>query len=148
MTVDPIQRDLNARFAYRADTGESWRILKDVGQVWGDCEDYGLTLIWLLEGGFDLIANPENRTVLRECIVMLRFWLALISCKYVLWQCQSPNGVGHVVLWCRGYGWTDNMMQRQMTRAELKRLGYRLQFPWPVPMVALKFIARPLLRLL
>lgn len=131
MTVDPIQRDLNARFDYRSDQGESWRILKDEGQVWGDCEDYALTLVWLHAGRS-----------------MWRFWWALLTFRAVLWQCRAPSGVGHVVVWCRGYGWTDNMMRRPMTRAELKRLGYRLRFPWPAPLVAVKFIARPLLRLL
>lgn len=131
MIADDIQRDLNARFTYRDDTGESWRILKDSGQVWGDCEDYALTLVWLRAG----------RSI-------WRFWLALLTFKAVLWQCKSPNGVGHVVVWCRGYGWTDNMMQRPMTRAELERRGYRLQLPWLAPLVALKFMARPLLRLM
>ncbi|TNE46860.1 MAG: hypothetical protein EP341_09570 [Sphingomonadales bacterium] len=131
MTVDPIQADLNIRFTYRADRGESWRILRDTGQIWGDCEDYALTLIWLLEGQSTL-----------------RFWWALITFKYVLWQCHAPNGRGHIVLWRRGIGWTDNIQRRTVDRQYLKYRGYRLLFPILPPFVAAKFLARPLLRLM
>lgn len=131
MTADDIQASLNGRFNYRADKGESWRILKGDGPVAGDCEDYSLTLVWLWE---------EQS--------MLRFWWALVSFKYVFWHCLSPRGVGHFVVWCWGRGWTDNIQRQMVSRADLKAKGYRIRVPILFPFVALKFLFRPLLRLL
>ena len=127
--IDPIQASLSARFTYRADKGESWRVMNGDGPVSGDCEDYSLTLIWLYEGRS-----------------MIRLWWALISFKYVFWYCRSPDGDGHAVMWGRGIGWTDNIQRRRVSRAELKALGYRMYWPYPVPLIALLFLLRPLLR--
>ena len=130
MDFQTAQRDLNNRFVYQADEGEYWRILKGDGAIRGDCEDYSLTLIWLLEGRS-----------------LLRFWLALITFKYLIWHCTSPDGEGHAVMWVRGVGWTDNIQRRVVpNRKELRALGYRLRFPNIAPMVALKFLLRPILR--
>ncbi|TDE33179.1 hypothetical protein [Antarcticimicrobium sediminis] len=129
MAADAVQASLNGRFTYHADKGESWRIMRDQGPVTGDCEDYSLTLIWLYEGRS-----------------MLRFWWALITFRYVLWFCLSPSGDGHAVVWCRGRGWTDNIQRRLVSRGDLKAMGYRLRIPYLVPLVALKFLLRPLLR--
>lgn len=126
MTVEIVQASLNERFSYRADTGEHWRVLKGEGPVTGDCEDYSLTLIWLLEGRS-----------------MLRFWWALITLRYVLWHCLSPGGRGHAVVWCRGRGWTDNIQRRMVAKLPD---GYRLRFPYLVPLVVLKFLFRPVLK--
>lgn len=124
------QRDLNRRFSYRPDKGEYWQILTGAGPVQGDCEDYSLTLIWLIEGQS-----------------MLRFWWALIRFKYVIWHCTSPSGAGHAVLWMWGAGWTDNIQQRFLSsRRELAELGYKLAFPNLLPLVVLKFLLRRLLR--
>ncbi len=129
MNIRTTQRDLNARFLYRPDKGESWQILKGEGHIYGDCEDYSLTLIWL----------AERRS-------MWRFWWALLTFKYVLWYCRSPGGAGHVVVWVRGHGWTDNICKHFVSRKDLRGYGYRLRFPYLVPMVALKFALRPILR--
>lgn len=120
-----VLQTLNRRFTYRRDTGESWRILKGDGPIAGDCEDYALTLVWLCEGRS-----------------MLRFWWALFVCRYVLWYCLSPAGNGHVALWIRGRGWTDNIQRRVVPRLPE---GYRLRFPCLVPVIALKFALRPVL---
>ncbi len=126
--MNEIQNSLNKRFRYASDKGDSWRILAAEGTVSGDCEDYSLTLVWLWE---------------RQSL--LRFWWALVTFKYLFWHCRSPSGGGHLVVWCRGRGWTDNI-QRKLV-AKLPN-GYRLRFPYLFPLVALKFLLRPLLRLL
>lgn len=123
------QRDLNARFIYKRDQGDTWHILKSSGEVRGDCEDYSLTLVWLVEGKS-----------------MLRFWLALITFKYVIWFCHSPAGVGHAVLWARGIGWTDNIQRGVVERATLKEHGYRLRYAHLPLVVAMKMLFRPLMR--
>lgn len=129
MSVIDAQRSLNKRFTYRSDAGENWQILKGDGPVSGDCEDYSLTLIWLAEG---------KSTV--------RFWLALLTFKYVLWHCKSPGGAGHAIVWVRRHGWTDNIQRRFVSRDDLRTLGYKLRFPYLAPLVLLKFALRPLLR--
>lgn len=123
MSFFEAQRDLNARFNYLSDTWDRWRILSGPGPVRGDCEDYALTLIWLAEGRS-----------------MLRFWWALFTFKYVIWFCRLRGG--HVVLWVRGVGWTDNIQKRPVTRKVLREQGYRLRFPFLAPMVAVKFLIR------
>jgi hypothetical protein len=128
MDIQTAQADLNSRFTYSGDrTGENWSILRDDGPVQGDCEDYSLTLIWLSEGQS-----------------LIRFWWALITLKYMVWHCQSPGGVGHVIMWVRGHGWTDNIQRKIITKQQRKAKGYRLWFPYVAPLVLFKFIARPL----
>lgn len=118
MTYDALQTSLNNRFTYLGEDGDSWSFLAADGPVSGDCEDYSLTLVWLWEGQS-----------------MLRFWWALLTFKYVFWLCISPQGDAHLVTWCRGRGWTDNI-QRKIVR-KLPN-DYRLRFPYLVPMVVLK----------
>ncbi|MBT9383342.1 hypothetical protein KM176_05675 [Pseudooceanicola sp. CBS1P-1] len=125
MAVDAVQQALNGRFTYRADKGEYWQILGGSGPVYGDCEDYSLTLIWLWEGQS-----------------LWRFWWALITLKYVLWYCLAPNGEGHCVTWVRGRGWTDNIQRKIVT--DLPE-GYRLKLPMLAPLVLLKFLYRRLI---
>ena len=122
--MDPHQQNLNARFYYRADSGESWRILKDLGDVYGDCEDYSLTLIWMREGRS-----------------MWRFWWSLITFKYVLFYATVPSG-GHVVVRRRGGEWTDNIVRSWVTKLPST---HKIRFPILPPMVALKFLLRPAL---
>jgi len=122
-----VQNTLNSRFTYKGDKGERWKILASEGPVSGDCEDYSLTLIYNLERGS-----------------MFRFWWALTTSKYVPWFCLTPNGVGHVVMWCRGLGWTDNIQQEFVTKAVLSEKGYKLRYPFLPPLVAFKFATRNL----
>lgn len=112
---------LNNRFRYVADRGERWRIMRGIGVLRGDCEDYALTLIWLWQDHS-----------------MWRFWWALITFRAVLWHCTN-HGSGHVVLWVRGHGWVDNV-QKEFTPQ--KPVRCRLRFPWIAPLVALKFLLR------
>lgn len=128
MSVDAVQKDLNERFAYARDKGERWKILRGKGPVQGDCEDYSLTLIWLYEA----------RSI-------LRFWFSQLILRYVMWHCLSPGGEGHAIVWCRGRGWTDNIQRKMVTRKDLIAAGYKLKYPMPVPLVAMKFLLRPLL---
>ena len=129
MSIQSALADLNARFKYRSDRGESWKILKGKASIFGDCEDYSLTLIWLAEGKS-----------------LLRFWLALLTFKYVMFYCKTPRGVGHAILWVRGHGWVDNI-QREFVPS-LRQKGYRLRFPYLVPHMLLLMLLRPVLRFL
>lgn len=132
MNIDAAQAALNGRFTYASDTtGERWSILRGSGPVSGDCEDYSLTLAWLAEGRS-----------------LIRFWWAFLTFKYLIWHCHSPSGVGHAVMWVRGRGWTDNIQRGIVSRADLKAKGYRLWFPYIAPLMALKFILRPVAKMI
>lgn len=116
------QAALNRRFLYVGDAGfDRWRILNGAGALEGDCEDYAITLIWLAEG-----------------LSLWRFWWALITFRYLIWFGRSPRGRGHVMLWVRGRGWTDNNFRRVVAWRDFRRLGYRRYFPFIAPFVALK----------
>jgi hypothetical protein len=43
-----VLTELKSRFSYKSDSLDKWVILKDKGAVRGDCEDFALTLAWLL----------------------------------------------------------------------------------------------------
>mgnify|MGYP000035298331 CR=1 FL=1 len=115
--------DLNARFVYKGESSriDNWRILKGDGRIEGDCEDYALTLIWLMEGRS-----------------LFRFWLAIFLFKYRIWHCASPRGVGHAIIFHDGK-WIDNI-QRRWVAAEPKSLGYKLRYPMIPPLVVAKML--------
>jgi len=130
-TFNQAQIDLNGRFKYTSDGKlDSWQILKSEGILKGDCEDYSLTLIWLSEGKSTM-----------------RFWLALLTFKYLIWYCKSPSGVGHACLWVRGRGWTDNIQRKVLKDYKaMNGKGYKLVFPYVVPIVLLKMLIGKVLR--
>lgn len=108
--------DLNNRFEYRRDRKETWSIMKGRGTLRGDCEDYALTLIWMME---------------RES--MTRFWWSLTRGKYVIWYC-THKGNGHVVLWHDGK-WIDNIRRKWVRELPAQ---YDLRYPHWTPTIALK----------
>lgn len=121
MTFLKAQTDLNNRFNYRSDGRLGrWRVMRDFGTVWGDCEDYALTLIWLAEG--------------RSWI---RFWWALFTFKYLLWVGAAPSGAAHAILWAPGRGWTDNILKKPHRKLPA---GYRRGIPYPAPLVLMMLI--------
>lgn len=110
---------LNERFEYTKDQGERWTILTNpTGPLKGDCEDYSLTLLWL----------ESNKS-------MIKFWLNIIFCRYIIWFC-TYDGEGHVVMYRRKQGWIDNI-QQQWNR-ELPK-NYKLKWPMIAPLVLVKF---------
>lgn len=121
--MDAELKELRSRFRYTSDGAkvDRWCILKDAhGPLEGDCEDFALTLIWMME---------------RKS--MWRFWFAICTFKYRIWYVLSPRGAGHAVLKHRGK-WVDNIQRRWVD--DLKSKGYKLCFPWLPPLVALKML--------
>lgn len=120
---------LNQKFVYKADKGESWKIIKEVSDpiiksIYGDCEDYSLTLLWL-------ISDKSLK----------KFWWNIISMKYVLWFCKYDKEF-HVVLKHNGEC-VDNI-QKKWT-AELPE-EYTMLYPMVFPIVALKFLVTKVFR--
>jgi predicted transglutaminase-like cysteine proteinase len=120
-----VQKNLNNRFVYINDMKDSWNILTKEGKIVGDCEDYILTLMYILSS--------------KSCLKMS---LSILSMKFVIWYCKSPGGENHVVLWIRGIGWTDNINGKIVKKEDLKKQGYKLYYPMLAPVVAAKMILK------
>ncbi len=120
-------RDLRRRFTWRRDAGgDSWRILRDLdGPLVGDCEDYALTLAWILAG----------RSV-------WGLWRDVLLLRSVVWFCVTEGGQGHAMLWRRGLGWSDNIW-----RGWSPAPRHRRRFPLLAPLLAVKFGQAAALRL-
>ena len=89
MTVDEFVQ----RFKYTPDKRGSWDILDPHDQEpKGDCEDFALTVAWILAG---------------------ESWLGLVMdmllFRSVVWLGRADNGEPHAFLWRRGEGWIDNI---------------------------------------
>lgn len=117
--MDPIDANLKvaARFHYRADRGpfDSWRILDTTGGSFrGDCEDYALTVLSLIEGGG-----------------LLRILGALRSKRASIWFCLDPQGQRHHVLEYRGAGMVDNQAKRWAPRVWYVSKGYQFKHRQP-----------------
>lgn len=72
---------------------DSWQILTpDVdGKYHGDCDDFAITVSYILSGGS-----------------LLRMWWNLITRKHWVYWCRDPVGGAHIILYVRGKGWIDN----------------------------------------
>jgi len=101
-------------FVYKPDKGESWTIMThDGSKLYGDCEDFALTLLHAISDGSKL-----------------KFWFYLITFQAVIWHCKTAGGEQHVQLWFRGK-WIDNIYS---TWDDNHR--HSLRFPYPFPLVA------------
>lgn len=113
-----ILEDINNRFVYTSDKDQfgkkdKWHLMKsDRGELYGDCEDYSYTLLWMLEG----------KSLFKV------FW-SLLTKKSELWYCFSPSGVGHAVLKYEDK-WIDNIQRRFVDDLEI--LGYKMVSRWCV----------------
>lgn len=85
----------------------------------GDCDDFVMTVLFKLCG---------------ESYVCM--WLWLIFFKAMVCFVTSPNGVPHVVLWVRGYGYVDNWRDSWSPTEDI----HTKRFPYYIlpPVVALK----------
>lgn len=122
MQIESAILNLNAKFVYKSDTGDDWKILRDEGKIYGDCEDYSLTLAWLI----------CDKSILKLII-------AFLTMRFTLWYGHTPSGEGHALLYIRGYGWIDNIQQTLTTKKSLKIKGYKFRFPFLPPLFFLKW---------
>lgn len=127
MTIHDAVANVSGRFAYLADTlrwFDSWRVMPGAAQprtvLRGDCEDFALTVYWLLCG----------RSLWRF------LWRVLVTHEYGLHRCITMAGEAHVVGVHRGL-WFDNFTYRALPKAEfLESTGHRLQWRYPGPVIA------------
>lgn len=112
--------DLAARFKWTGDGKlDSYRILSaPEGPLKGDCDDFAVTALWLVEGKS-----------------MRRFWWALLTFRAVIWFVKGRSFASHIVLWHRDHGWIDNQNPAWGPRKD------KLRFPVPIFMAAFKMAA-------
>ena len=116
--------ELNDSWKYKYDEDqyalkEYWKIMKEAPYI-GDCEDYALTLLWLISGKS-----------------MLKFWLNLITFKAQIRRVTN-NGGGHAIL---RYGnmYADNWTLKFVKWEEMEKLGHKRFFWFYTPLdVAIK----------
>ena len=117
--------ELNSTWAYKYDIDqyakrEYWQIMKDHPYV-GDCEDYALTLLYLISGKS-----------------MWKFWFYLITGKAQIRRVITKNGGGHAVLRF-GNMWVDNWTKKFVSWEEMAKLGHKKYYWFYFPQdVALK----------
>jgi len=122
MAKDSALAQLRRLFTYRADAWfDLWQVMRPsaAGRLVGDCEDFSLTLAYLLAGR----SWP-------------RFWWHQITGKSVIWFCRMDDGQGHATLWHRGSGWVDNVVPFWRPASP-----HRLRFPFLFPLLAIKLAA-------
>lgn len=102
--------ELNSSWKYKYDhdqyaSKEHWKIMKEAPYI-GDCEDYALTLLWLIS---------EKS--------MWKFWLNLITFRAQIRHVRN-NGGGHAVL---RYGsmYADNWTLKFVEWEEMEKLGHK-----------------------
>lgn len=103
-------------YEYKYDTGDTWSILKpdDDGKYRGDCEDFALTVLWIL--------CDQS---------WLKFWFKLILGNAKL--CYVNNNGGHAVLKV-GNEYIDNWTKRWVSKEYMEGLGHTFKPPlilWP-----------------
>lgn len=129
MLISEALKILNSKFKYKIDQIkwlDHWRIMIGDGDVWyGDCEDYSLTLAWLV--------SDQSYA---------KFTWNLITFRFLLWYVNAPNGEGHAIIKI-GDLYYDNIQRKGVTAEELTQKGYKFKLPVIFPIVFFKlFIGR------
>lgn len=124
MTITEALKILNSKFVYKRDPRylDVWTVMHGDGKWEGDCEDYSITLMWLL----------ADRNI-------LKFLWNILVFKQLMWFVKAPSGEGHAVVRINGM-YYDNIQRKATTKEELERQGYKFVFPMIFPFVYLKLV--------
>jgi len=90
---------------------DTWHIIKEPPYE-GDCEDYALTLLWLMSGKS-----------------MVNFWINVITMQAQLRRVITKKGEGHVVLRI-GNLYADNWTQEFVTWEEMEEKCGHTKYLW------------------
>ena len=93
---------LNDKWSYEHDRVDGWTVTNR-----GDCDDYALTVGWIVSGHS-----------------WLRFWWNVLSFRLLFVLVTTKSGEAHIVLRWRGR-YIDNI-----SRDWNVLRGYKLRFPW------------------
>ena len=120
---------LNETWKYLYDNDQygsnTWVIIKEPPYE-GDCEDYALTLLWLM----------SDRS-------MVNFWVNIFTMQAQLRRVITKNGRGHVVLKV-GELYADNWTQKFVTWAEMESQSGNKKYLWmydPILVVLKMFVS-------
>jgi predicted transglutaminase-like cysteine proteinase len=117
---------LNSKFRYQHDTFkwfDQWNIIASEEKLWyGDCEDYSLTLAWLI----------SDRNI-------VKFIWKFFTFQFIMWFVKAPNGEGHAIIKIEKL-YYDNIQKKGATKTELKEKGYKFVYPFVFPILVLKFV--------
>jgi len=79
----------NKAYRYRAEKSDRWTILSEPPYE-GDCEDYALTVLWVLAG--------HDKTEMARMVKRGDAYL---------YYTHTERGIGHMMLWVQDKGWID-----------------------------------------
>lgn len=104
---------LNSKFHYESDKKyfDHWKILSNSTGWGGDCEDYALTLSWLISDGN-----------------IFKFLFNLIFMRHSIWFVRLPNGDGHAAIKIGG-NYYDNIQKTGVSLSHLKERKYKFIYP-------------------
>tara|TARA_B100002019_G_scaffold237890_1_gene212823 strand:+ start:638 stop:1039 length:402 start_codon:yes stop_codon:yes gene_type:complete len=121
---------LNNTWKYRRDMDQYgkkdyWKVMKKPPYE-GDCEDYALTMLYLISGKS-----------------WLKFWMYLFTFRAKLCLVTTKNGQGHGVLKFRKM-YIDNWTKKFVTKEEMEAIGHKFH-SWrfmPTTVAIRMFIAK------
>ena len=121
--IDDAIQELNSKFQYEKDGKiDVWRILYGDSPWRGDCEDYSLTLLWLL--------SDRN---------LFKFLLDILTFKYLMWYVViKSNGEGHAIVKIDG-SYYDNIHKGAIPVDKLQRYSFKYPIIFPLVYIRLLF---------
>lgn len=125
MKIQEALSILNSKFVYKSDKKyfDKWKILTGEEKWEGDCEDYALTLMWLL----------SDRNI-------LKFLWNIMTFEFLMWYVKLPSGEGHAIVKFKDL-YYDNVQKKGVTFNYLKHIqGYKFKFPMLFPFVYFKLL--------
>jgi Bacterial transglutaminase-like cysteine proteinase BTLCP len=124
MTPDQALKYVNRRFVYQTDKeqygfSDVWRIMKPENMK-GDCEDFSLTVLWLL------VNKKPSRMI---------WWLFTRKAKIHFYTHKTQ--INHAGLEYGG-AYVDNITREWNDGSSLAKRGYRKRFAFPFTFMVLK----------
>lgn len=122
-------RRVAERFKYAKDSDqynfkEVWRVIDTDNPVWeGDCEDYALTVLWLI----------SDRSIIKFLFNIL------INPKFSIWHVTTERGVGHAILKYEDM-YVDNIQRKWFAKTDKPYKTYEWLFPIIPPLIFGKFL--------
>ena len=115
-------------FSYQSESTDFWKVLNtNQKQFYGDCEDYGFTVLWL-------ICDKNLKT----------FIDAIVSGKAQMWFCDTKFGKHNILqyenLLC------DNVVKDWRTKQYYESLGYKFKYSQPTPLILFRLFVTSIIK--
>lgn len=111
-----------ARYRYARDARDCWTLLDaPQGQLHGDCEDFALSVLWIMAGRS-----------------WWHLWWWVITGQAMIWNARfDGHGAAHAMLWLRGHGWICSYYRMWSAAPHHARV-----FPYVAPLLAAVLILK------